>query len=318
MQTYILRRVLLMIPTLMLVAIGIFVLTHLMPGDVVMIQLEGAASFTPEQYESIKKELGMDKPYLYQMGKWLWGLTHMDMGNSLWNNKPVTEEIFSRLPTTLQLAFMAFVVSSILGIVFGVIAAIRQDTMLDHVTRIFAVGGLSLPDFWVGTLMILLPLIWWNMSFQTTYADPWVDFGQNMQLMIPAATAIGVRASASVMRLTRTTMLEVLRNDFIRTAHAKGLRERMVISRHALRNALIPVVTVMGTQLSRLLGGTVIVEMLFAIPGVGRLLLDSITQRDLTQVQGNIMVIAGIFIMMNLVVDISYGFLDPRIRYGRL
>ena len=318
MQTYILRRVLLMIPTLMLVAIGIFVLTHLMPGDVIMIQLEGAASFTPEQYESIKKELGMDKPYIYQMGKWLWGLTHLDMGNSLWNNKPVTEEIFSRLPTTLQLAFMAFVVSSVLGIVFGVVAAIRQDTMLDHVTRIFAVGGLSLPDFWVGTLIILLPIIWFNWGFQTTYADPWEDFGRNMQLMIPAATAIGVRASASVMRLTRTTMLEVLRNDFIRTAHAKGLRERMVIYRHALRNALIPVVTVMGTQLSRLLGGTVIVEMLFAIPGVGRLLLDSITQRDLTQVQGNIMVIAGIFIMMNLIVDISYGFLDPRIRYGRL
>ena len=302
----------------MLVAIGIFVLTHLMPGDVIMIQLEGAASFTPEQYESIKKELGMDKPYIYQMGKWLWGLTHLDMGNSLWNNKPVTEEIFSRLPTTLQLAFMAFVVSSVLGIVFGVVAAIRQDTMLDHVTRIFAVGGLSLPDFWVGTLIILLPIIWFNWGFQTTYADPWEDFGRNMQLMIPAATAIGVRASASVMRLTRTTMLEVLRNDFIRTAHAKGLRERMVIYRHALRNALIPVVTVMGTQLSRLLGGTVIVEMLFAIPGVGRLLLDSITQRDLTQVQGNIMVIAGIFIMMNLIVDISYGFLDPRIRYGRL
>ena len=318
MQTYILRRVLLMIPTLMLVAIGIFVLTHLMPGDVIMIQLEGAASFTPEQYESIKKELGMDKPYIYQMGKWLWGLTHLDMGNSLWNNKPVTEEIFSRLPTTLQLAFMAFVVSSGLGIVFGVVAAIRQDTMLDHVTRIFAVGGLSLPDFWVGTLIILLPIIWFNWGFQTTYADPWEDFGRNMQLMVPAATAIGVRASASVMRLTRTTMLEVLRNDFIRTAHAKGLRERMVIYRHALRNALIPVVTVMGTQLSRLLGGTVIVEMLFAIPGVGRLLLDSITQRDLTQVQGNIMVIAGIFIMMNLIVDISYGFLDPRIRYGRL
>ncbi|MBH51717.1 MAG: hypothetical protein CL785_00980 [Chloroflexi bacterium] len=318
MQTYILRRVLLMIPTLMLVAIGIFVLTHLMPGDVIMIQLEGAASFTPEQYESIKKELGMDKPYIYQMGKWLWGLTHLDMGNSLWNNKPVTEEIFSRLPTTLQLAFMAFIVSSVLGIVFGVVAAIRQDTMLDHVTRIFAVGGLSLPDFWVGTLIILLPIIWFNWGFQTTYADPWEDFGRNMQLMVPAATAIGVRASASVMRLTRTTMLEVLRNDFIRTAHAKGLRERMVIYRHALRNALIPVVTVMGTQLSRLLGGTVIVEMLFAIPGVGRLLLDSITQRDLTQVQGNIMVIAGIFIMMNLIVDISYGFLDPRIRYGRL
>jgi peptide/nickel transport system permease protein len=318
MQAYILRRILLMIPTLFLVAVGIFVLTHLLPGDVIMIKLEGAASYTPEQYETIQKELGMDKPYIYQLGKWLWGVSHLDLGNSLWADRPVADEIFERLPTTLQLAFMAFVVSSILGIGLGVLAAIRQDSYIDHISRIFAVGGLSLPDFWVGTLMLLLPLIWWNWTFQTIYTDPWVDFGNNMKLMIPAATAIGIRASASVMRLTRTTMLEVLRNDFIRTAHAKGLKERVVIYRHALRNALIPVVTVMGTQLSRLLGGTVIVEMLFAIPGVGRLFLDSITSRDITQVQGNIMVIAGIFILMNLIVDISYGFLDPRIRYGRL
>jgi len=318
MQAYILRRILLMIPTLFLVAVGIFVLTHLLPGDVIMIKLEGAASYTPEQYDTIQKELGMDKPYIYQLGKWLWGVSHLDLGNSLWADRPVADEIFERLPTTLQLAFMAFVVSSILGIGLGVLAAIRQDSYIDHISRIFAVGGLSLPDFWVGTLMLLLPLIWWNWTFQTIYTDPWVDFGNNMKLMIPAATAIGIRASASVMRLTRTTMLEVLRNDFIRTAHAKGLKERVVIYRHALRNALIPVVTVMGTQLSRLLGGTVIVEMLFAIPGVGRLFLDSITSRDITQVQGNIMVIAGIFILMNLIVDISYGFLDPRIRYGRL
>jgi len=318
MQAYILRRILLMIPTLFLVAVGIFVLTHLLPGDVIMIKLEGAASYTPEQYETIQKELGMDKPYIYQLGKWLWGVSHLDLGNSLWADRPVADEIFERLPTTLQLAFMAFVVSSILGIGLGVLAAIRQDSYIDHISRIFAVGGLSLPDFWVGTLMLLLPLIWWNWTFQTIYTDPWVDFGNNMKLMIPAATAIGIRASASVMRLTRTTMLEVLRNDFIRTAHAKGLKEQVVIYRHALRNALIPVVTVMGTQLSRLLGGTVIVEMLFAIPGVGRLFLDSITSRDITQVQGNIMVIAGIFILMNLIVDISYGFLDPRIRYGRL
>jgi peptide/nickel transport system permease protein len=318
MQAYILRRVLLMIPTLFLVAIGIFVLTHLLPGDVIMIKLEGAASYTPEQYDTIQKELGMDKPYIYQLGKWLWGVSHLDLGNSLWAPVPVADEIFARLPTTLQLAGMAFVVSSILGITLGVLAAIRQDSYVDHISRIFAVGGLSLPDFWVGTLMLLLPIIWWNWTFQTIYTDPWVDFGNNMKLMIPAATAIGIRASASVMRLTRTTMLEVLRNDFIRTAHAKGLKEQVVIYRHALRNALIPVVTIMGTQLSRLLGGTVIVEMLFAIPGVGRLFLDSITSRDITQVQGNIMVIAGIFIMMNLIVDISYGFLDPRIRYGRL
>lgn len=318
MQTYILRRLILMIPTFLLVAVGIFVLTHLMPGDVILIQLEGAASFTPADVDRLKAELGLDKPYFVQMVDWLWGLARFDLGNSLWNNRPVAQEILQRLPVTMQLALMAFTLSAILGIIFGVLAAIRQDTMVDHITRIFAVGGLSMPDFWIGTLIILLPLIWWGVGFQTTYTAPWVDFGNNMKLMLPASAAIGVRASAGIMRLTRTTLLEVLRQDYVRTAHAKGLRERVVIYRHALRNALIPVVTVMGAQFSRLLGGTVIVELIFTIPGVGRLFLDSITQRDLTQVQGNIMVIAGIFLLMNLIVDVSYGFLDPRIRYQRL
>ncbi len=318
MQTYILRRLLLMIPTFFLVAVGIFVLTHLMPGDVILIQLEGAASFTPADLDRLRAELGLDKPYYVQMFDWLWGVVRLDFGDSLWNSRPVADEILQRLPVTLQLAIMAFTISSILGILFGVLAAIRQDTIVDHVTRIFAVGGLSMPDFWVGTLLILLPLIWWGFAFQTTYTAPWVDFGNNMKLMLPASAAIGVRASAGIMRLTRTTLLEVLRQDYVRTAHAKGLRERVVIYRHALRNALIPVVTVMGAQFSRLLGGTVIVELLFTLPGVGRLFLDSINSRDLTQVQGNIMVIAGIFLLMNLIVDVSYGFLDPRIRYARL
>jgi len=318
MQTYILRRFLLMIPTIFLVAVGIFVLTHLMPGDVILIQLEGAASFTPEDVQRLKAELGLDKPYYQQMISWLVGVATLDLGNSLWNNRPVMDEILQRLPVTLELTLLAFSISSILGIIFGVLAAIRQDTVIDHTVRIFAVGGLSMPDFWVGTLIILLPIIWWGYGFSTTYTAPWVDFGNNMQVMLPAAAAIGVRASASIMRLTRTTLLEVLRQDFVRTAHAKGLRERIVVSRHALRNALIPVVTVMGAQFSRLLGGTVIVEMIFTIPGIGRLFLDSITQRDLTQVQGNIMVIAVIFLMMNLIVDVSYGYLDPRIRYQRL
>jgi peptide/nickel transport system permease protein len=305
MQTYILRRFLLMIPTLFLVAVGIFVLTHLMPGDVILIQMEGAASFTPEDVDRLKAELGLDKPYYQQMVSWLVGVAPLDLGNSLWNNRPVMDEILQRLPVTLELTLLAFSILSVLGIIFGVLAAIRQDTMVDHTVRIFAVGGLSMPDFWVGTLIILLPIIWFGYGFSTTYTAPWVDFGNNMQVMLPAAAAIGVRASAGIMRLTRTTLLEVLRQDYVRTAHA-------------LRNALIPVVTVMGAQFSRLLGGTVIVEMIFPIPGIGRLFLDSITQRDLTQVQGNIMVIATIFLMMNLIVDVSYGYLDPRIRYQRL
>jgi peptide/nickel transport system permease protein len=213
---------------------------------------------------------------------------------------------------------MAFVISTVMGITFGVLSAIRQDSWFDQVTRIFAVGGLSMPDFWVGTLIILLPLIWFGFGFATAYTPPWVDFTNNMRLMLPAAAAIGVRSSAGVMRLTRTTLLEVLRQDYVRTAHAKGLRERVVVYRHALRNSLIPVVTVMGTQFAHLLDGSVILEMIFAIPGLGRLFLDSISQRDMTQVQGNIMMIAAIFLFMNLFIDLLYGFLDPRIRHRRM
>ncbi len=318
MQTYILRRVALMVPTLALVAVAIFVLTHLMPGDVVMIQLEGAASYSPEDYERLRSELGLDKPYFGQLGDWLWGLVRFDFGNSLWNNRPVTSEILQRLPVTIQLALMAFVISTVMGITFGVLSAIRQDSWFDQVTRIFAVGGLSMPDFWVGTLIILLPLIWFGFGFATAYTPPWVDFTNNMRLMLPAAAAIGVRSSAGVMRLTRTTLLEVLRQDYVRTAHAKGLRERVVVYRHALRNSLIPVVTVMGTQFAHLLDGSVILEMIFAIPGLGRLFLDSISQRDMTQVQGNIMMTAAIFLFMNLFIDLLYGFLDPRIRHRRM
>lgn len=269
MQTYILRRVVLMVPTLFLVAVAIFVLTHLMPGDVVMIQLEGAASYTPEDYGRLRAELGLDTPYFGQLADWLWGLARLDMGNSLWNNRPVMSEILQRLPVTLQLALMAFGISSVIGITFGVIAAIRQNSWLDQTARVFAVGGLSMPDFWVGTLIILIPLIWFGFGFATPYTPPWVDFTNNMRVMLPASAAIGVRSSAGIMRLTRTTLLEVLRQDYVRTAHAKGLRERVVVYRHALRNSLIPVVTVMGTQFAHLLDGSVILEMIFAIPGPG-------------------------------------------------
>lgn len=315
MQQYIFKRLLLMVPTLFLVALTIFVLTHLMPGDVVMIQLQGAGSFRPEDADRLRHELGIDKPYIVQLGQWLWGATHFDFGRSLWTQKPVTEELLMRLPVTMELAMLAFITSSILGVLFGIIAAIRQDTVADHGVRILAVAGLSFPDFWLGTLMILIPLLWFGYAPPNRYVPFWVDPAANLQMMLPASTAIGARAAAGIMRLTRTTLLEVLRQDYIRTAWAKGLRERSVIYRHALKNALIPVITTMGTQFSRLLGGTVVIEMLFSLPGLGRLLLDSIVQRDLPQLQGNIMFIAVVFLFMNLLIDLSYGYLDPRIRY---
>lgn len=317
MQQYILKRLFLMVPTLFLVAVIIFVLTHLLPGDVVMLKLGEAGSFRPEDAQRFREELGIDRPYFVQLADWLWGVVRLDFGHSLWTQKPVTQEILRRLPVTLQLALMAFVTSSILGITFGVLAAIRQDTPVDHGVRILAVSGLSFPDFWLATLIILLPLLWFGYAHPNRYVAPWDDLGTNLRMFLPAAMAIGLRSSAGIMRLSRSTLLEVLRQDYIRTAWAKGLRERVVIVRHAMKNALIPVVTVMGTQFSALLGGTVIIEQIFSLPGVGRLFLDSIVQRDLPQVQGNIMFIALIFMSVNLIVDLSYGFLDPRIRYQR-
>ncbi len=317
MQQYFFKRLLLMVPTLLLVAVIIFVLTHLLPGDIVMMKLAESGSFTMQDEQRMRQELGIDRPYLVQMGDWLWGTARLDFGRSLWTQKPVTQEIVQRLPVTLELALMAFLTSSILGITFGVLAAIRQDTPVDHSVRIMAVSGLSFPDFWLATLIILLPLLWFGYAHPNQYVAPWNDLGKNLQMFVPAALAIGLRSSAGIMRLTRSTLLEVLRQDYVRTAWAKGLKERVVIVRHALKNALIPVITVMGTQFSALLGGTVIIEQIFSLPGVGRLFLDSIVQRDLPQVQGNIMFMALIFMSVNLIVDLSYGFLDPRIRYQR-
>ena len=315
MHTYILRRVILMVPTLFLVAVAIFVLTHLMPGDVVMIQLEGAASYSPEDYDRLRAELGLDKPYFGQMADWLWGLARLDMGNSLWNNRPVVSEILQRLPVTIQLALMAFGISSVMGITFGVLAAIRQDSWFDQAARVFAVGGLSMPDFWVGTLIILIPLIWFGFGFATTYTPPWEDFTNNMRLMLPAAAAIGVRSSAGVMRLTRTTLLEVLRQDYVRTAHAKGLRERVVVYRHALRNSLIPVITMIGLTIPHMVSGNVVMEQIFTLPGIGRYLIEAIETRDYSIIIAVNLVFAGSIMFMNLLTDLSYGWLDPRIRY---
>ena len=311
-----------MIPSIIGVSLVVFALTHLMPGDVVMMMLtdaggsaSGAGTQTEDQVAILRAKLGLDQPLWRQYVSFVGGIPRGDLGKSLWTDKPVMEEILRRLPITLELAFLAIVTSTFFALLFGVIAAVRQDTPIDYGVRLFSIGGLSVPDFWIGTLVIIFPAIWLGymapIGYRSFLEDPWANL---QQFMIPALI-IGLRFSSGVMRMTRSTLLEVLRQDYIRTAMSKGLNERTVIYRHALKNAMIPVVTLLGAQLSRLLGGTVIIEAVFGLPGLGRLLVESIVQRDLTQVQGNIMFIAVTFLLMNLVVDLSYAYLDPRIKY---
>lgn len=315
MREYVLRRILLMIPTLLGVTVLVFMLTHLVPGDVVMVMVGESAQFDPENVEKLRQQLGLDKSLPEQYSSWVGGVVRGDLGKSLWTGRPVSETIMERLPVTFELALLAIAISSLLAILVGVISAIRQDTPIDYIVRVMSIGGLSVPEFWIATLIIVFPAIWFNylppMRYTPIFVDPWANL---QQFGIPAFT-MGVRMSAGVMRMTRSQMLEVLRQDYIRTAWAKGLRERVVIYRHALKNALIPVITMMGTQFSSLMGGTVIVESIFSLPGVGRLMLDSIQVRDYTQLQGNVLFLAIVFLTMNLIVDLTYAWLDPRINY---
>lgn len=315
MQEYILKRLLLMIPSLIGVSLGIFIIMNLVPGDVVMARLAEAGSFEKENVDRLRHELGLDRPLWERYANWLWGAVRGDLGKSLWTGVPVTDEIFRRIPITLEIALISIAVSVTSGILVGVVSAIRQDTPLDYVGRFFTILGLSIPDFWLATLLLVMPVIWWGYMPSPVYAPffdgPWENFKQ----FLPPSIALGARLSASVMRMTRSSLLEVLRQDYIRTAWAKGLRESAVIYRHALKNALIPVVTILGTQLSRLMGGTVVVETIFGLPGVGRLLFESIVNRDYMQLQGNVVFLAVVFLLMNLLVDLSYAWLDPRIKY---
>lgn len=322
MREYIIKRLLLMIPSLIGVSLVVFSLAHLMPGDVVLMMLtdaggagSGQGTNVQGQVDILRAKLGLDKPLWQQYLTFVGGALRGDLGKSLWTDRPVTQEILERLPITAELALLTIIFSTFFALLFGVIAAIRQDSALDYSVRLLSIGGLSFPDFWIGTLVIIFPAIWFGymapIGYRTFFEDPLANL---QQFLIPAMV-IGLQYSAGVMRLTRSSLLEVLRQDYIRTAWAKGLRERSVIYRHALKNALIPVVTLLGAQLSRLLGGTVVIEAVFGLPGLGRLLVESIGQRDLTQLQGNIMFIAATFLIMNLIVDLSYAWLDPRIKY---
>jgi peptide/nickel transport system permease protein len=316
MWTYIIRRVLQGILVLFLVSFVVFSLVRLLPGDAILMQLDQAAAPTQETLQKARQELGLDRPFLEQYRVWISGVLRGDLGNSLTSRRPVLQELLKRINLTSHLAIMSLVIALLIAIPVGVLAAVRQDTMADYLGRLFAILGLSLPDFWLATVAITFLAIWFRWMPPIGFAPIWVEPTRNLSQLLLPALIIGARLAAVSMRMTRSSLLEVLRQDYIRTAWAKGLRQRVVIVKHAFKNAFIPVVTIIGQQFSVLLGGTVIVEFIFLQPGVGSLMLDAVVLRDYTLIQGAVLFFAAVTVAMNLLVDLSYAWLDPRIRYS--
>ena len=318
MQTYIVKRVLLAIPTLIIVTMIIFTIVRLLPGDALDASLgeNFDVNVAKATEDEVRAKLGLDKPFFHQFGLYMGDLFRGDMGVSFFDGREVTRIISPRIPVTVELAALTVFFSIIIAVPIGIIAAIRQDTILDYLLRSVAIFGLAIPNFWLAVMVVLLPALWFGWSPPIIYVEPTENFGRHILQFILPSFILGVFFSASVMRMTRTMMLEVLRQDYIRTAWSKGLRERVVIVRHATKNALIPVVTVLGQEVAFLAGGSVIVESVFGLPGVGRLLIESIDFRDYPIVQGIVFLVAATIVVINLVIDLSYAWLDPRIRYA--
>ena len=314
MAQYILRRLLFLLPTLFLVTLLVFSIIRLLPGNIVVLMLseQGYASDRAQ----LERMLGLDRPFYEQYLTYIGQVLQGDLGVSFWTREPVLDEIMQRLPVSIELAVLAMLFGLLIALPTGIIAAVKQDSWLDYLFRSLAIGGLAVPGFWLATIIMVAASIWWKwvppIRFTPLLRDPLANLSQ---FLLPAMI-LGLALSASLMRMTRSMMLEVLREDFIRTARAKGLRESAVIARHVLKNAMIPVVTIMGLQFSALIGGTVIMESIFVLPGMGRFLLDAITWRDYPVIQGiNLFLAVGV-VVLNLLIDLLYAFLDPRIRYG--
>jgi peptide/nickel transport system permease protein len=317
MRTYVTKRVLLIVPTLLGVAALVFFIMRVIPGDVTLLILGGdqAGRIDPAQIAAMQHQLGLDQPLLVQFGTWLWGVLRFDFGTSLWTGQPVLEELLIRLPLSLELALLASMVSVLIAIPLGMLAAVRQDSWVDYVVRVVSIGGLAIPSFWVGILCILLLVIYFGWGPPLEFTPPWVDPWANFQQMVWPVVTVGYRYAAVTTRMTRSTVLEVLREDYIRTAWAKGLRERVVVVRHALKNAMLPVITLIGTEFAFLIGGLVVTETVFTLNGVGRFVVDAVAHRDYPVVQALVFLIAFGFVIVNLLVDLTYAWLDPRIRY---
>ena len=316
MRRYILHRLLLMIPTLLGVAVLVFLLLRVAPGDIVELKYAGAGTYAPQEaLDRERAQLGLDKPLWEQFLRWIWGIVRFDFGSSMWTGRPITREIAIRLELSLELAIMATLVAIVLAIPLGTLAAVKQDTWVDYLVRVFSIAGLATPSFWLGILIILFFLIVFQWLPPLTFTSFWVDPKANLSQLIWPALAVGYRYSAVATRMTRSAVLDVLREDYIRTARAKGLWERVVLSRHALRNAILPVITVIGLEFAFLIGGLVVTEQVFNLNGIGVLFVESVTRRDYTMTQALVLLVSFVFIAVNFLVDLLYAWLDPRISY---
>ncbi len=312
-QTYIFRRLLTAVPSLLIASLIVFTLPRLIPGDVVQLMLEEKAY--GKDLEDLRAKLGLDRPIAVQYIEWLGRTVRGDLGESLWTRQPVVGELARRLPVTLTLGFMALVVAVLIGIPVGILSAVRQDGVLDFFARSAAILGLSIPAFVKAIVIILLPAIWWGWTPLIRFTELGQDPLAFVRQFILPAIILGIASAAAIMRLTRGMLLEVLRQDYVRTAWAKGLRERAVVLKHGLKNAVIPVVTVLGLQVAQIAGGAVIVETIFGLPGMGQFLVESIVQRDYPVIQGVNLFVVVIIVGTNLLVDLVYVVIDPRIRY---
>jgi peptide/nickel transport system permease protein len=314
MKQYVLRRVALAVPTLILVSVIVFAIMRLMPGDVVIRMVEGHA-YAPT-IEALRKDLGLDRPAYLQYLDWVGGiLLRGDFGNSYWTRQPIWDEFIQRFPVTLELAFLTILSSVVIGILVGIVSAVRQDSISDYVGRVLAILALSVPYFGLAVLVVVLPSIWFKWTPVYTYVPFTIDPAENLKIMLVPALVFGVTRAGPIMRIMRSALLEVLRQDYIRTAWSKGLPERAIVLRHALKNALIPVVSLVGLQTPLYIGGSVIIEAIFRLPGVGLFFFEALTRLDYPVVQSVNLIVAAMVVGLNLVIDLSYAFLDPRIRY---
>ena len=320
MRNYITKRFVLFIPTLLIVTVVVFSILRVIPGDPALLILGGESGddeFTEAQLDALRHKLGTDRNIIVQYGSWVGNMLKGDFGVSyFYEGDPVIDDLKMRIPTTVELAIMALLLATVMAVPLGVISALKQDTFTDYVTRVVSITGIATPNFWVAIMSIFFLVLFFNWAPPLAYVDPWEDPWVNFQQLIFPALALGTSNMAFITRITRSAMLEVLHEDYIRTARSKGLSEKIVIFRHALRNALLPVVTLSGYEFGRLISGTVIIEVIFLIPGMGRLLITSILHRDFPMIQATIVLIAVVVLVLNLVLDLFYAWLNPRIRYS--
>ena len=315
MRAYLGRRLLALIPTLFFASLIVFISMRLIPGDVIDLMLAQNDIVTGQDRAKIEAALGLDQPVYIQYFRWIGDALTGDLGSSLWQNVPVTDHLLVSLPITFELGLLALFVALSVSIPIGVYSAMRQDTAGDYVARSFSLLMLAIPSFWLGTLVMVFPSVWWRWAPELEYIPFFDDPITNLKHMIIPAILLGLSMSAVTMRMTRTMMLEVMRQDYIRTARAKGVGEKLLVMRHALRNGLIPVITLIGLQAPLLIGGAGILEQIFVVPGMGLLLLEAVFQRDYPVISGVFLVVGVGVLVINLLVDLSYGWLDPKVRH---